>query len=80
MQVTDPIFIFGGAVISALATAVAYLFADFRATRNKVENELGECQKDRIELWKRISVLEKSMECGKYSLHSVKPKEQREQA
>jgi hypothetical protein len=57
MEMTDPIFILGGAVMTTLCGAVGYLFSDFRATKIKVENELKECQDDRLKLWKEIHLI-----------------------
>jgi hypothetical protein len=57
MEMTDPIFILGGAVMTTLCGAVGYLFSDFRATKIKVELELKECQDDRLKLWKEIHLI-----------------------
>jgi hypothetical protein len=48
------LIIFGGAVMTTLCGAVGYLFSDFRATKLKVENELKDCQDDRLKLWREI--------------------------
>jgi len=56
-EVTEPIFILGAAVMTTLCGAVGYLFSDFRATKIKVENELKECQDDRLKLWKEIHLI-----------------------
>lgn len=56
-EVTEPIFILGSAVMTTLCGAVGYLFSDFRATKIKVENELKDCQEDRLKLWKEIHLI-----------------------
>ena len=58
MNVTDPVFIFGGAVVTALSGAVGYLFRAFESAKKMIELELKECQTDRIRLWEKSAKLE----------------------
>jgi hypothetical protein len=57
MSQDSVLFIFGGAVLTALVSAVVYLFKAFESEKRQTRSDLEECRKDREKLWDQISQL-----------------------